>query len=46
MGDGLAGASIVNLPNFPAETCANCEKYKRNHDGFPVARQKPGESTE
>jgi hypothetical protein len=44
MGDGLARASIINLPNFPPEACANCEKHKGTRDGLPVAKQKPGES--
>ena len=46
MGDGLASASIVNVPDFPAETGANGEKHERNRESFSVAGQKPGESLE
>jgi hypothetical protein len=42
-GDWLARASIVNLPDLPAEARANCKEHKGNRDGSPVARQKAGQ---
>ncbi len=45
-GDGLAGASIVNLPNLPTEARPDRNEDKRGGNGSAVARGKSGGSFE
>jgi len=40
-GDWLVGAGIIDLPDLPAEECANCEDDKGNSYAVLVSRQKP-----
>ena len=43
-GDGLPGASIINLGDLPAETRANCQEREAQDYGLLVAGQRREES--